>query len=142
MRRQAPVYFDDNTGLWAIATYDGVRSAERDSATFSNAGGSRADTRPLPWMIDLDAPEHLERRKVVNRGFTPARVRASKGRVERSGDALIDSVCERGACDFVHDLAAPLPMIVIGDMLGVLPADRDDLLRWSDDMLGVSISAR
>jgi cytochrome P450 family 142 subfamily A polypeptide 1 len=50
-------------------------------------------------------------------------------------DALIDNVCEQGSCDFIRDLAAPLPIIVIGDMLGVAPGDRDDLLRWSDDML-------
>jgi cytochrome P450 family 142 subfamily A polypeptide 1 len=50
-------------------------------------------------------------------------------------DALIDSVCERGSCDFVREIAAPLPIIVIGDMLGVAPEDRDDLLRWSDEML-------
>jgi cytochrome P450 family 142 subfamily A polypeptide 1 len=50
-------------------------------------------------------------------------------------DALIDKVCARGSCDFVDELAAPLPIIMIGDMLGVAPEDRDDLLRWSDDML-------
>ncbi len=48
---------------------------------------------------------------------------------------------ERGECDFVRDVAAPLPMIVIGDMLGVPPEDRDELLRWSDDMLA-SLSGR
>jgi cytochrome P450 family 142 subfamily A polypeptide 1 len=50
-------------------------------------------------------------------------------------DAIIDRVCERGTADFVSEIAAPLPMIVIGNMLGVAPEDRDDLLRWSDDML-------
>jgi cytochrome P450 family 142 subfamily A polypeptide 1 len=50
-------------------------------------------------------------------------------------DALIDSVCERGECDFVRDIAAPLPMAVIGDMLGVLPEDRELLLKWSDDLV-------
>ena len=49
---------------------------------------------------------------------------------------LIDEVCERGECDFRHDLAAPLPLIVICDLLGFPPADRAALLRWSDDMLG------
>jgi cytochrome P450 family 142 subfamily A polypeptide 1 len=44
-------------------------------------------------------------------------------------------VCERGECDFVNEIAAPLPMILIGDMLGVAPDDRGDLLRWSDDMV-------
>ena len=79
MRHNSPVYRDDGNGLWAVATYDGVLAAERDSVTFSNAGGSRPDTGPLPWMIDLDAPDHLKRRKLVNRGvhapggFGPAR---------------------------------------------------------------------
>lgn len=136
MRRNAPVYFDDTNGLWGIATYDGVLAAGRDPVTFSNAGGSRPDTGPLPWMIDMDAPDHLKRRKLVNRGFTPGRVRAGEQGVRGICDELINGVSERGECDFVNDLAAPLPMIVIGDMLGVPPEDRDDLLQWSDDMLG------
>ena len=50
-------------------------------------------------------------------------------------DVLIDAVCERGECDFVWDLAAPLPMAVIGDMLGVRPGEREMFLKWSDDMV-------
>jgi cholest-4-en-3-one 26-monooxygenase len=135
MRANSPVHFDANSGLWAVATYSGVLEVERDAVTFSNAGGSRPDTGPLPWMIDMDAPAHVGRRKLVNRGFTPGRVRASAPHIRRLCDELINGVCERSECDLVADLAAPLPMIVIGDMLGVAPEDRDDLLRWSDDML-------
>jgi cytochrome P450 family 142 subfamily A polypeptide 1 len=83
----------------------------------------------------MDAPDHLKRRKLVNRGFTPRRVRESEPRLRKICDDLIDEVCERGECDLVADLAAPLPLIVIGDMLGIPPDDRGDLLRWSDDML-------
>jgi cholest-4-en-3-one 26-monooxygenase len=136
MREHAPVYFDPDTDLWAVSTYAGVLAAGRDWATYSSAGGSRPETGPLPWMIDMDAPEHLKRRKLVSRGFTPGRVRASEDRLRRICDDLIDGVCEQGECDFVRDLAAPLPMIVIGDMLGIPASDRDELLRWSDDMLG------
>ena len=50
-------------------------------------------------------------------------------------DEIIDRVCEEGRATSSRDIAAPLPLIVIGDMLGVAPEDRDDLLRWSDDML-------
>ena len=58
-------------------------------------------------------------------------------------DGLVDARGgQRGTCDFVRDVAAPLPMIVIGDLLGVEPADRDKLLRWSDDLIeGTSMSA-
>ena len=135
MRTSSPVHFDEKNRMWGLATYDAVLAAERDAKVFSNAGGSRPDTGPLPWMIDLDAPEHLKRRKLVNRGFTPARVRASEPQLVGICDDLIDRVCERGECDFVHDIAAPLPMIVIGDMLGIPPEDRDRLLAWSDAML-------
>ena len=135
LRENAPVHLDVNSGLWGISTFDGVLAAERDAQTFSSAGGSRPDTGPLPWMIDMDGAAHSKRRKLVSHGFTPGRVRAAEGHLRDICDDLIDRVCERGECDFVHDLAAPLPMIVIGDMLGVAPADRDDLLRWSHGML-------
>ena len=51
---------------------------------------------------------------------------------------LIDAVCERGECDFVWDIAAPLPMAVIGDMLGVRPDEREMFLKWSDDLVTLS----
>ena len=86
-------------------------------------------------MIDFDAPEHVRRRRLVSEGFTPRRVRALEDKLRLVCDALLDQVCEKGRCDFVKDVAAPLPIIMIGDMLGVAPEDRDDLLRWSDDML-------
>ncbi len=135
LREQAPVFFDEQNSLWGIARYDDVLAVERDPSTFSNAGGSRPDTGPLPWMIDLDGLAHSKRRKLVGGGFTPGRVRATQPHLREICDDLIDQVCEAGACDFVHDLAAPLPMIVIGDMLGVPAADRADLLRWSHGML-------
>ncbi len=138
MRANAPVYFDAKNGVWGLASYGAVLGASKDPATFSNAGGIRPETPALPMMIDKDDPEHLRRRKLVNRGFTPRRVRDSETRLRDVCDAIIDQVCERGECDFVNDIAAPLPMVVIGDMLGVEPEDRDDLLRWSDDMVSAS----
>jgi cytochrome P450 family 142 subfamily A polypeptide 1 len=135
MRAHEPVYFDSENGVWGAASYAAVLAASKDPAAFSNAGGIRPDNGPIAMMIDMDDPAHWQRRKVVNRGFTPRRVRDQEAKLERLCDELIDLVCERGECDFVRDLAAPLPMIVIGDMLGVLPDDRDALLRWSDDMV-------
>jgi cytochrome P450 family 142 subfamily A polypeptide 1 len=135
LRRHAPVYFDAKHGVWGFASYEAVLAASKDPARFSNAGGIRPDNGPLPMMIDMDDPQHWQRRKLVNRGFTPKRVRDSEPKIRQVCDEIIDQVCERGECDFVRDIAAPLPMIMIGDMLGVAPEDRDDLLRWSDDMV-------
>ncbi len=135
MRANAPVYYDQPNDLWAAASYAAVKQASVDTESFSNAGGIRPKFPPLPMMIDFDAPEHVRRRRLVSEGFTPKRVRAMEDRLRLVCDALIDTVCEEGSCDFVRDIAAPLPIIMIGDMLGVAPDDRDDLLRWSDDML-------
>jgi cytochrome P450 family 142 subfamily A polypeptide 1 len=135
MRANAPVYYDEANDLWGAASYAAVKHASVDTESFSNAGGIRPKFPPLPMMIDFDAPEHVRRRRLVSEGFTPKRVRAMEDKLRVVCDAVIDSVCERGSCDFVKEIAAPLPIIMIGDMLGVAPEDRDDLLRWSDDML-------
>ncbi len=135
MRANAPVYYDEANDLWGVASYAAVKQASVDTESFSNAGGIRPKFPPLPMMIDFDAPEHVRRRRLVSEGFTPKRVRAMEDKLRLVCDSLIDTVCEQGTCDFVRDIAAPLPIIMIGDMLGVAPDDRDDLLRWSDDML-------
>ena len=135
LREHAPAYFDESAGVWGISRYADVREISKDPETFSNAGGIRPDGFPLPMMIETDAPEHFRRRRLVSEGFTPRRIRESEEGIRAVCDGIIDRVCESGSADFVRDIAAPLPMIVIGDMLGVAPEDRDDLLRWSDDML-------
>ncbi|MBL7490488.1 cytochrome P450 [Frankia sp. AgB1.9] len=135
LRANEPVFFDEHSGLWGVASYAAVLEAEKQPHRFSSANGSRPGTGAFPHMIDMDDPEHTKRRKLVNRGFTPRRVQSRHDYLVELCDLLIDAVCEAGECDFVRDLAAPLPMIVIGDMLGVAPEDRARLLRWSDAML-------
>jgi cytochrome P450 family 142 subfamily A polypeptide 1 len=134
MRANQPVFRDRN-GLAAASTYQAVIDAERNPELFSNAGGIRPDQPAMPMMIDMDDPAHLLRRKLVNAGFTRKRVKDREAYIGSLCDMLIDAVCERGECDFVRDLAAPLPMAVIGDMLGVRPDEREMFLKWSDDLV-------
>jgi cholest-4-en-3-one 26-monooxygenase len=133
MRSEAPVYWDG--AVWGVTRYDDLRHVSTHPEVFSSAGGIRPGYPPLPMMIDMDDPEHLKRRKLVNKGFTPRRVRDSEPAVRQACDEIIDAVCQAGSADLVTDIAAPLPMIMIGDALGVVPEDRADLLRWSDDMV-------
>jgi len=135
LRRHDPVYLDKKNDLIGLTRYEDIRTVARDPDLFSSAGGIRPDQGPLPFMIDMDAPEHRRRRRLVNWGFTPRRVADAEDDIRRTCDEILDKVCERGSCDFVSDIAAPLPMIAIGDRLGFAPEDRDDLLRWSDDMV-------
>jgi cytochrome P450 family 142 subfamily A polypeptide 1 len=135
MRANAPVYFDETCGVWGVTRYHDLKHVARTPDIWSNTGGIRPESPALPMMIDMDDPQHWHRRKLVNRGFTPRRVRDQAAKVRRVCDQIIDRVCERGECDFVWDIAAPLPLIMIGDALGVEPDDRDTLMRWSDDLL-------
>ncbi|CAM3330104.1 cytochrome P450 [Mycobacterium frederiksbergense] len=134
MRANEPVFRDRN-GQAAAASHAALLDAERNPELFSSAGGIRPDQPGMPYMIDMDDPAHLLRRKLVNAGFTRKRVMDKLPSIGNLCDTLIDAVCEKGECDFVRDIAAPLPMAVIGDMLGVAPQERDLLLKWSDDLV-------
>jgi len=134
-RENAPVYWDDAGGVWGITLYEDVMRVSKSPETFSSAGGIRPEVGPLPHMIDMDDPAHKRRRSLVNRGFTKSRVAHREPRVREICVDLIEKVRGRGEFELVHDLAAWLPLIVIGDMLGVEPERYPDLLRWSDDMV-------
>jgi cytochrome P450 family 142 subfamily A polypeptide 1 len=133
MREHSPVHWDGE--VWGITRYEDLKEISKHPELYSNAGGIRPDSGPVAMMIDMDDPDHVKRRKLVNKGFTPRRVAESEPAIRRACDEIIDAVAEKGECDFVMDIAAWLPMIMIGDALGVAPEERSTLLRWSDDML-------
>jgi cytochrome P450 family 142 subfamily A polypeptide 1 len=135
LRANDPVHLDEANGVWGITRYDDVRAISKDPERFSSTGGIRPDSGPIPMMIDMDDPAHLARRKLVNKGFTPKRVRDLEPKIVKIVDRLIDGVEHRGSCDLVADIAAWVPLILIGDALGVEEADHPTLLEWSDDLM-------
>jgi len=135
LRRHAPVYWDESAGLWAVSRHEDVMSVSKNPEVFCSRMSSRPDAPPIPSMINLDDPQHRRRRNLVNKGFTPRRVDDHEPKIRAICRELIESVAATGRCEFVREIAAPLPMIVIGDLLGVAPEDRGMLLRWSDDLI-------
>ena len=135
MRSNAPVYFDPVGETWAVTRYEDLMAVEKDPATFSSSRAPRPHGLPMAMMISMDDPAHAQRRKLVSRGFTPRRVRDHTETIARLCTTIVDRVSERGECDFVVDIATPLPLLLIADMLGFPPESYDDLLRWSDEML-------
>ena len=135
LRANAPVHWDEAGQVWGVSRYDDVKALSAQPEVFSNAGGIRPNAGPIPMMIDMDDPDHLRRRKLVIKGFTPRRVRDQEHRIREVVDRLIDQVAARGECDFVNDIAAWLPLVMIGDALGVSEADHPTLLQWSDDLM-------
>ena len=139
MRENAPLYFDEESGVWGVTRHADIMKMSKTPQTFCSGKSSRPEEGSwMASMINFDDPQHKRRRNLVNRGFTPRRVEDHAENIRAICRELIDSVRERGACEFVRDVAAPLPMAIIGDMLGVAPEDRGRLLDWSDDMVTAS----
>ena len=135
MREHAPVYWDELGAVWGITRHADVLAIARDPETWRNSGGIRPDNPAMPYMIDMDDPDHRKRRVLVNKGFTPRRVQEREARIRDVSIGLLERARERGRFDFVRDVAAWLPLIVIGDMLGVEVADHARLLAWSEAMI-------
>jgi cytochrome P450 family 142 subfamily A polypeptide 1 len=131
MRANAPLYWDDETGLWGAASHALVTRFSRDWHTFCSGKGSRPESS-VPSMINFDAPEHTRRRRLISAGFTRRRVEDHEPYIRAKVTQLIDAVIDRGECDVVADLATPLPMYMIGELMGLPEEDHHTLLHWSD----------
>jgi cytochrome P450 family 142 subfamily A polypeptide 1 len=131
MRAEAPMYWDDATGIWGAAAHADIMRMSRDWRTFCSGKGSRPESS-VPSMINFDAPEHTRRRRLISAGFTRRRVEDHEPYIRAKVTQLIDAVIDRGECDVVADLATPLPMYMIGELMGLPEEDHHTLLHWSD----------
>lgn len=138
IRANEPVYCDVN-GMWMLSKHEDVRWAERQPQIFSSAtNGSRPNAAPQPSMIDADDPSHADQRRIVARGFGPRQMKAYEEHVVEVSRQLVDAVIASGECDVVADIARPLPMTLIGEMLGAPESDYEKLQTWSDRMIAGS----
>jgi cholest-4-en-3-one 26-monooxygenase len=132
LRRHAPVYRDDVNRLWGISRYHDIVAIEKDPATFCSSEGYRPNLPPDDSMIGNDDPRHNERRRLVARRFTPNAVAAHEGAVRELARGLLEAVIERGHCEVVEELAAPLPAMVIGRLLGFNDDQWPRVKYWSE----------
>ena len=140
LRREHPVYYNAHLGFWVLSRYEDVDAAARRPEVFSSSQGIGPDRRPGLTMIVKDPPEHTRLRKLVSKAFTPRMVEQLAPRIKTIVNELLDTVIAQGSFDLIHDLAYPLPVIVIAEMLGVDPQHRDDFKRWSDDVVHIVAS--
>ena len=132
LRDEAPVYWDPVNEIWGISRHQDVLSIERDTVRYSSAKGSRPLIEMSASMINRDDPRHQHQRKLVARRFTPRAVRGHEQRVRALAARLIDRMAAKGTADVVADLAAPLPAMVIADLLGFDEALWPKCQEWSE----------
>ncbi len=147
LRDESPVFWDERYRSWVITGYRQVTIALRDPrfsseriAPFIRAKLSGPDTDPLMrqafdvlagWMVFQDAPDHMRLRNLVNKAFTARSVETLRAHVEALADQLIDRVPEHGRFDLIEEVAAPLPSIIIAELLGVPAEDRQQFEQWT-----------
>lgn len=135
LRARRGLWRDDANELWAVARHAEVLEVSRSPERFCSGEGFRPKTPPNGSMISQDDPRHNRQRRLVSKGFTPKQVAGMEAHCRTIVTELLDAVGPLGSCDFVTDVAVPLPMIVIAELLGVRVEDRDRLQAWSDELI-------
>lgn len=139
LRMHAPVH-EVAPGMCTVARYDDIREISRDTERFCSSRGALVND-PLrtgrvavnsPSILHIDPPAHAHHRKLVNRRFTQCAVADIEPRVRVLAQQVLDETPPDEQIDVVERIAAPLPVLVIAELLGVNDADRADFRRWSD----------
>jgi cytochrome P450 len=144
LRRAGPIHYLPAIGEWWVTRHHDVRSLLEDRRLGrrlpSEAGAppvpiAALGGKPLPpTLLRLEPPDHTRLRGLVNRAFTPRTVADMRPRIEAITAELLERAAARGGMDLVADLAVPLPAIVIAELLGVPPSDRERFKAWSTDL--------
>ncbi len=147
LRREAPVFWHERPegpGFWCVTRHEDLVHVNRDSHDFSS--WERTALLPEPdqetlemqrlMMLNMDPPQHSKLRKIVNRGFTPRRIRELQDVLAQRAERIVAEIAGRGECEFVSDVASELPLQAIADFLGVPQEDRRKLFDWSNQLIG------
>ena len=140
LREEAPIYFSERYGFYALSRFDDVVAAHRDWKGFSSAHGielstlsrDKAFVKSLGMIIMMDPPEHDRFRALVSRVFTPKAVVALEPMVREVITGALDELMDREAFDAVQDFSAPFPVEIISRMLGVPAGERQQIREWLD----------
>ncbi|MGR6921393.1 cytochrome P450 [[Actinomadura] parvosata] len=135
MRDEQPVYHNDQLAFYALSRHADVEAATRDPRTYSSAYGTvleimTAEPMRGGMMLFMDPPEHTMLRTLVSRAFTPRRISLLEEYVRTLCAELLDPLS--GAFDYVRDFAVQLPSRVISELIGVDPADREEVRQEID----------
>ncbi|GAC1376225.1 MAG: monooxygenase YjiB [Ktedonobacteraceae bacterium] len=141
MRVEASVFYASEFRSWFVTRYDDVQRVIDDPLLFSSEQAIRRHPgakRSSPTLLWTDPPRHGQLRALVGQAFNPRTIAALAPRIEQIVHVQLDAVAGQGYMDAVRDLANPLPIIVIAELLGVPAVDRAQFKRWSDLIVGTA----
>ncbi|MEV5427834.1 cytochrome P450 [Streptomyces sp. NPDC052701] len=142
IRETGPVRYDEGQGVWQVTDHQGVAAVLADPATYSSDLSAIAPTQQdfeafrQGNFVGMDPPEHRKLRTLVSQAFTPRVVQGLQPRIEAVCARLLDAVEDRDRFDLVDELAYPLPIIVIAELLGVPAGDHRLFQEWASVLFG------
>lgn len=152
LRNYDPIHWDEEMGFWVLTRYVDIDALYTDER-FSRAQGlmrgfqrlSESDRRIVDpvyhsfskTVFYADPPYHTHLRGLMNHAFTPRRVARLRPYIQATVDELLDAAQAKAEVDVVHDLAYPLPVMVIAELLGLPSSDRIRFKKWSDDLFAI-----
>jgi len=125
-------------GFWVLTRHADVQLANRDTALFSAFDGPSLSHRPEmrgTMLVSMDGRDHVRQRRLISAGFTPRMVGRLEEQARRWAVSIVENALEKGACNFVSEVAYRLPMHMIADIVGIPVADRDWLFKLTTDFL-------
>jgi cytochrome P450 len=147
LRDTAPVHRSESARAWLLTRYADCAAVLRDPR-FGKSFEIGMDARKPEWrehavylrmsgsMLNLDGPAHTRLRRLVAKAFTPRTVEKLRPRIQAMVDEMLAPIAEAGGGDLIADLAFPLPVRVIGELLGVPEEDRPQFRGWVRDIVG------
>lgn len=135
LRANDPVYWSEESQLWILSKFEDISFVSKNPEIFCSSQGILPGIQIRQGLIDEDAPRHTQLRRLINKGFTPRMVTKLEAAFQEIVSETIDTVAERGECDFVDDIAVPMPLLLIAEMIGIDKKDRSDFHNWSDAMM-------
>ena len=132
LRENAPLYRDEDRKIWGVSRYRDIVAIEKNAHLYSSAQGSRPRIPGDTSMINRDDPRHNTQRRLISPRFTPRAVSKHEHLIRSHVTELIDAMLERGSADVVTDLAAPLPAMMINQLLGFPHEMWPKSLWWSE----------
>jgi cytochrome P450 family 142 subfamily A polypeptide 1 len=135
LRENDPVYWSAVDKLWVITRFADVACVSKNQELFTSAKGVRPHNPVKIGLIDEPQPRHGQLRKLISKGFSPRMVRHLEESFTSLVTETLDAIAPLGECDFVEQIAVPLPLLMIAEMMGIAKKDRRDFHRWSDAMI-------
>ena len=130
-----PVHWSPVNELWVVSKYADVSYVSKNNRLFCSGHGVRPGSTVKIGLIDEDEPRHTKIRGLINKGFTPRMVGKLEGPFRQIVTETIDKVAAEGTCDFVDDIAVPIPLLLIAEMIGIRKEDRQRFHHWSDALI-------